>query len=339
MQPPSRRTLLALGLLTSLTALTACTGTDDPSSPAATPDPDAPVRRRAVAATDAVLAAYDTALAAPGQQAALLQQLRAETIRHRAALAEGLPAAASPTATTASASPTAAPPGTPAGTPAAEERRAAQAHLADLAAATGPLARLLASVAASRLLHAAALGDTAPAASTPVATPAPSTTPAAPAGTAGLAALQSALGAEHAAVYGYGIVGARLPEDQQRADARTALAAHEARRDSWQRLLTTLGSAPTPAAGGYRLPFPVQDAATAAQLAAHLETGLTGVYADLVGALPAAHRPAAAAALHEAAVRARRWGAPATPFPGIPDAAPTTSPASPAASSAAAATP
>ncbi|MFJ9697789.1 ferritin-like domain-containing protein [Kitasatospora sp. NPDC101183] len=140
--------------------------------------------------------------------------------------------------------------------------------------------------------------------------------------------MQSALGAEHAAVYGYGVVGARLPDDQQRADARTALAAHEARRDSWQRLLTTLGAAPTPAGGGYRLPFPVQDAATAARLAAHLETGLTAVYADLVAALPGPHRPTAATALQEAAVRARRWGAPATAFPGIPDAA-APSPATP----------
>ncbi|WP_030260211.1 hypothetical protein, partial [Streptomyces pyridomyceticus] len=59
MQPPSRRTFLSLGLLT----LTACT-TDHPgATPGSTgprPDPDTPVRLRAIAATDTLLAGYDT---------------------------------------------------------------------------------------------------------------------------------------------------------------------------------------------------------------------------------------------------------------------------------------
>ncbi|MBV2151736.1 ferritin-like domain-containing protein [Kitasatospora sp. SUK 42] len=164
-----------------------------------------------------------------------------------------------------------------------------------------------------------ALGDptTDQPAPSPTASPTPAPTPSA------LSSLQAALGAEHAAVYGYGVVGAHLPEDQQRADARTAYAAHQSQRDAWQRLLTTLGATPTPAAGGYQLPFPVTDPTTATRLAAHLETRLTTIYADLVADLPAPQRATAATALHDCAHRAHRWGAPDTPFPGIPAPLPT----------------
>ncbi|MFI9325394.1 ferritin-like domain-containing protein [Kitasatospora aureofaciens] len=318
MQPPSRRTFLALGLITLTTA---CTGTDgtDAATKAPAPDPDAPVRLRAVAATDTLLSAYDALLGVPGARTALLQSLRAETAQHRAALAQGIPAASG---TPTPGSPTTAPSTTPTSTTSAAlatlERQTAQSHLADLDAARPPLARLLASVAAANALHATALGA-------PPDQPDPATTPT-PSATApeiALPALQQALSAEHAAVYGYGVVGAHLPDDQQRADARTYYAAHQAQRDAWQRLLTTLGTTPTPAAGGYQLPFPVTDAPTATKLAAHLETRLTTVYADLVADLPTPHRRTAATALRDCTLRAHHWGAPTTPFPGVPDPAPT----------------
>ncbi|MFE5586441.1 ferritin-like domain-containing protein [Kitasatospora sp. NPDC056531] len=322
MQPHSRRTFLALGLITLTAACTSSNGVDPngdvmPGNKGPGPDPDNPVRLRAIAATDTLLAAYDTALATPGAQTALLQPLRAETAQHRAALAYGMPAASVPPAPAPS-TPTATP--TPA-TLAALERQTAQAHLTDLGVAQPPLARLLASVATSNALHAAALGaplDQTPDQPSPSAPPTPVPTP----GTA-LPALQNALSAEHAAIYGYGVVGAHLPEDQQRADARTAYAAHQSQRDAWQRLLTTLGATPTPAAGGYQLPFPVTDAPTATKLAAHLETRLTTVYADLVATVPTPQRPTAATALRDCALRAHHWGAPDTPFPGIPEPVPT----------------
>ncbi|MFG3056843.1 ferritin-like domain-containing protein [Kitasatospora sp. NPDC048239] len=144
-------------------------------------------------------------------------------------------------------------------------------------------------------------------------------------GAEAVAAFQGALSAEHAAVYGYGVVGARLPEDQ-RTDARTAYAAHQARRDAWQRLVSSTGATPSAAAAGYQLPFAVTDAAGAAKLAAHLETRLTTVYADLVTAVTGPQRTAAADALRESALRAKRWGAAPTAFPGLPDPDPATSP-------------
>ncbi|MFD9692914.1 ferritin-like domain-containing protein [Kitasatospora sp. NPDC059088] len=311
MQPPSRRTFLALGLITLTAACT--TGTDGATPPdpkASGPDTDHPVRLRAVAATDTLLAAYDALLTTPGDRTPLLQTLRAETVQHRAALAQGLPTSSTPPATPTPSSTT-----TPA-TLAALEHRTAQSHLADLSAARPPLARLLASVSAANTLHATALGA-------PVEQPTPSPTPGTTTPGTPLPALQKALSAEHAAVYGYGVVGAHLPDDQQRTDARTAYAAHQSQRDAWQRLVTTLGATPTPAAGGYRLPFPVTDPTTATNLAAHLETSLTTVYADLVADLPAPHRPTAASALRDCTLRAHRWGAPDTPFPGIPTPLPT----------------
>ncbi|MFF2662197.1 ferritin-like domain-containing protein [Kitasatospora sp. NPDC058032] len=310
MQPRSRRTFLTLGLLvTAGTALTACTephGTP-PAGAARRPDPDEPIRLRAVAATDTLLAGYDALL----PQAPQLQPLRAEVAQHRAAL--------QPTTTappTVTAPPSSAP--TTLTALAALERQTAQSRLADLDAASPPLARLLASVSTAGVLHAAALGDPgAPAASTPSPTPAgdPAT------------AFQDALSAEHAAVYGYGVVGARLTDDQQRTDARTTLAAHQSRRDAWQRLLATSGATPTAAAAGYQLPFPVTDAPAATRLAAHLETRLTTVYADLVAAAPTPHRLLAADALRDSALRAHHWGAAPTPFPGLPSSpAPSTAP-------------
>ncbi|MFE6869481.1 ferritin-like domain-containing protein, partial [Kitasatospora sp. NPDC057692] len=313
MQPPSRRTLLTFGLLlTAGATLTACTDGSgaDPAGSAGgrRPDPDEPVRLRAVAATDTLLAGYDALL----PQAPQLQSLRAEVAQHRAALQ---PSTTIPP-TTPAAPATAAPTTLPA--LAALERQTAESRLADLGAASPQLARLLASVATAGALHAGALGDPAPA---PVATAAPSPT-AVPTPGEAATPFQEALSAEHAAIYGYGVVGARLPDDQQRTDARAALAAHQSRRDAWQRLLTGTGATPAAAAAGYQLPFPVTDTAAATRLAAHLETRLTTVYADLVAAAPAPHRPLAADALRECALRAHRWGATATPFPGIPTTPP-----------------
>ncbi|WP_404813948.1 DUF4439 domain-containing protein [Kitasatospora fiedleri] len=114
------------------------------------------------------------------------------------------------------------------------------------------------------------------------------------------------------------MVGAFLPAGPQREDARTTYGAHQARRDTWQRVLTAGGASPTAAAPGYRLPFQVKDAATAAQLAAYLETQLTAAYADL--AATTALRERAAAALRESALRAAHWGADLPALPGLAEA-------------------
>ncbi|MEV7188684.1 ferritin-like domain-containing protein [Kitasatospora sp. NPDC093102] len=307
MQPPSRRTFLALGLLTTLTACTADPRGDRPADPTPPRDPDTPARLRAIADTDLLLGAYENLLTVPGTPTALLQPLRDDTVQHRAALVQGLPTASpSPTGTPYRSLPTLA-------ELALMEHRTAESHLDGFGEVSPPLARLLASISASNALHAAALGDR-----TPVKTPDGSAEATPATRTAAVPTLQTALSAEHAAVYGYGVVGAHLPDDPQRTDARATHAAHQAQRDAWQRLLTAFTAAPTPAAGGYRLPFPVTAPTDATKLAVHLETRLTTVYADLVADVPAPYRPLAATALRETTLRARHWGAPATPFPGIP---------------------
>jgi hypothetical protein len=135
--------------------------------------------------------------------------------------------------------------------------------------------------------------------------------------------LQEALAAEHAAVYGYGVLGAHLVGVQQTA-ARDAEQAHRGRRDALTEQLTTAGATPTPAAPAYRLPSPVRDAAGALALALTLEERTGNVWGAALPDLGGTDRSTALAALADCAVRATGWRraagkAPATvPFPGRP---------------------
>ncbi|MFJ4716103.1 ferritin-like domain-containing protein [Streptomyces sp. NPDC088785] len=141
-----------------------------------------------------------------------------------------------------------------------------------------------------------------------------------------LTAVQAALRAEHAAVYGYGVVGGRIRAGRG-DEAKAAYDAHRARRDDLRRTVRELGGAPEESAGAYALPFPVPDSAAAARLAADIEERVAGVYSDLVRASSGARRRAAADALREAAVRAVRWRGGSVAFPGLTErsAAPTAS--------------
>ncbi|MFD3331440.1 ferritin-like domain-containing protein [Streptomyces sp. NPDC058700] len=135
-----------------------------------------------------------------------------------------------------------------------------------------------------------------------------------------LDATQAALAAEHAAVYGYGVVGGRIGAER-RAEATTAYEAHRARRDALRRTVRDLGGAPVAAEAAYALPFPVADPAGAVRLAAVLEDRVAGVYSDLVRAAEGPQRREAAAALREAAVRAVRWRGSDVTFPGLAERA------------------
>jgi hypothetical protein len=143
-------------------------------------------------------------------------------------------------------------------------------------------------------------------------------------------ALQAALAAEHAAVYGYGVVGGRVGPDR-RSEARAAYDAHRARRDRLARSVRDLGASPQAAAAAYTLPFPVPDSAAAVRLAAELERRVADVYSDLVRAATGDLRREAAGALRETAVRAVRWSGESVAFPGLAERAgtPGTTSASP----------
>jgi hypothetical protein len=123
-------------------------------------------------------------------------------------------------------------------------------------------------------------------------------------------ALQAALAAEQATLYGYGISGSLL-RGADRGYASAALQAHLLVRDRLMSLITTLGSFPRAARSAYQLPFPVTDPASARALAARLEESTAGAMWDLVAASPANSptRSLAITWLADGALRASRWGA------------------------------
>lgn len=132
--------------------------------------------------------------------------------------------------------------------------------------------------------------------------------------------LQAALAAEHAAVYGYGVVGAYLARNR-RETARTCYDAHRAQRDLLRGLLLERRCEPVTAAPAYGLPFQVTDGTDAVRLAAHLENGLAAVYADLVAVADRRLRTVGAEGLRDSAVRASQWSGESTAFPGLPERA------------------
>lgn len=132
-----------------------------------------------------------------------------------------------------------------------------------------------------------------------------------------IAALQGALAAEHAAVYGYGVVGAMLAGTEQ-ADARTDWTAHRVARDTLAAMLTRLGATPVAASPAYKLPFAVTGAKSAQRLAARLEDGVTRAYLGLVAVSNPALRAFAARAMQTSANRAVAWSGTTAAFPGMP---------------------
>ena len=96
-----------------------------------------------------------------------------------------------------------------------------------------------------------------------------------------VSALQAALTAEHAAVYGYGVVGAHLTGSRQ-ATATSDWVAHQEARDTLEAMLQARGAQPVAAAVAYRLPVAVRTPAQAASLAVLLEDRITTAYLGLV---------------------------------------------------------
>lgn len=165
-------------------ALTGCSGGGAPAAaPRRAPVPGAAEKARAAADSLALLKRYDAVSAAHPALASRLAPLRAEVARHAAAFGGRPPAPVPAPAGSASAPPTAtappsstarpsstAPPPAPAaaGVPAAPgaalswlaaaERALADRRAAELLAAPGGLARLLASVAAAGAAHVVLLG-------------------------------------------------------------------------------------------------------------------------------------------------------------------------------------
>jgi Domain of unknown function (DUF4439) len=136
-----------------------------------------------------------------------------------------------------------------------------------------------------------------------------------------IAALQAALVAEQAASYGYGVVGAHMPQGSDRqGDATADWVAHMQARDQLTERITARGGTPAPAAVAYQLPSPVSSAAQAAALAATLEDRVGQAYMSMVALSETALRSFGAQQLRAAAIRAEAWRGSTEPFPGLPPA-------------------
>ena len=139
------------------------------------------------------------------------------------------------------------------------------------------------------------------------------------------AALREVLAAEHAAVWGYGVVGAALDPSAQGL-AAVSETAHRDVRDRVVELLAERDADPVGAEGAYALPFPVLSATDAAALAVVLEDGVAAAWVRVLDqAVERTTREIAVGTLTAAEVRAVGWRitagqAPATrAFPGLPE--------------------
>jgi hypothetical protein len=130
-------------------------------------------------------------------------------------------------------------------------------------------------------------------------------------------ALQAALAGEHACIYGYGVVGGNLP-DAQVDMAREALELHRARRAPLSEQIRMRNAEPVAALAAYELPFPVDDADSARDLAAMLEQRLAMIYGGVVALSNLGGvRRLATTALAESAQLAAQWSGDITALPGI----------------------
>jgi Domain of unknown function (DUF4439) len=138
---------------------------------------------------------------------------------------------------------------------------------------------------------------------------------------AAVGALQTALAAEHAAVYGYGVAGAHLSGARQKAAAQD-WRIHEVSRDALAAMITALGAQPVAAAAAYQLPFRVNSGRDAVALAAFLEDRVATAYLGVVALTETRLRMSGARAVESAALRAAGWRGRTLAFPGLESPAP-----------------
>jgi hypothetical protein len=350
-------------LLLTGPALGACTGSaDGADGTTTTPTPSADELAWSHAVRDArALLTRAGALAATTDDDPELVRVLTRIARNHG---EHLAALGAPVPTTTA---TPAPAGTPPTRAAADdrlglrrlvaaERAAARTALTDVTTASPDPAAVLARIAAARAVHADLLAraggievpgrlpdparttvsspgtgvtSTAPPATTPDTDPGATGQPHTPTPLAEPArrALVERLRGEHAAVFAYGVVVARIGADR-RDEARTLWTAHVRTRDTLSRELTAAGITPPVAAAAYDLGGTPSSRAEAERLAARVESGLAALAAGAVRTTTGPYRTASARALVEAARRAARWepAAPALPGAAVPGVqAPTTS--------------
>ncbi|MGH3472289.1 MAG: ferritin-like domain-containing protein [Nocardioidaceae bacterium] len=133
--------------------------------------------------------------------------------------------------------------------------------------------------------------------------------------------LQSCLAAEHAAVYGYGVLGGVLavaaPGSANSRLAVLSYQAHRRQRDSLTELIARLGATPVAAKPSYATPFRVNDVGSCRRLARLIEDRVTAPYGVAVASTTGQARRSWAVAMSECAVRRGDWGGKPEALPGL----------------------
>lgn len=135
-------------------------------------------------------------------------------------------------------------------------------------------------------------------------------------------ALQTALAAEHAALFVYGALGAQTSESREPvvfAELTDAYSTHRAWRDLLTRRVLEEGAEPAPAAPTYELPRTSSRVREVIRAAAELEDRCAETYAYVVANTAGADRHWAIEALIRSAVRQVAFGRTPGPFPGAAD--------------------
>ena len=315
---PGRRAVLIAGTVAvaAVTGLLGCTGGPTPGS-AVGSGPDAEADAEALRRTVQQARVLRTAAVTAGQDA-----IGADHAAHLVALGAEL----SPTAPPVPPSPSVSP-GPTAGTQtdaaglAELERDAAGQALAEVASVSAPVAVLLTEVAASRAGHADRLAGTTPfqdpaVAAPPAASPATSPVPIddSPAAAAERDALARLVADTHAAVYGYGVVTARVPPGA-RAAATASWQAHRAMRDRATDALGRAGGRAPAASPGYDVGV-VDGPSTAAGLAVRVENAMTTRLLATLAQVSPSLRTELATEVVATVRRAQAWGGQVPALPG-----------------------
>ncbi len=132
-------------------------------------------------------------------------------------------------------------------------------------------------------------------------------------------ALQTTLEAEHAAVYVYGVLGARTSasaDPQLYGDLVAGYSAHRGRRDQLRTMLHDLGETPVAAEPAYEIPSPLRTPAQVTRAAREVEASCATTYAWLVANAVGDDRMWAVNALTNAAVRELTFRGSPEIFPG-----------------------
>jgi hypothetical protein len=135
-----------------------------------------------------------------------------------------------------------------------------------------------------------------------------------------LSALQTALAAEHAAVYVLGALGGRTSRSASPdlyAAVSAAYAAHRARRDQLVRTISGAGGEPVASEAAYRLPTRMDTPEQISRAAREVEHRCARTYAYLVAETTGRQRRWAITALNEAAVRVLVLRGTPEMFPGL----------------------